>query len=338
MVTIPPLVSGYGVVQQRTHPDASPQSGQGAAASAAPPPAPADPLLALLDATLKSAAVRQNGLAPLYADLTALAARPDLPPGLRAAVEAVLGLQLPAGALGARTVQIAVARSGLFLEAALASGEIGAPDLKAALITLRAALQSFLGAEPEASARTAPPPPYPGAPPAGQPPSPATAGTLPLKAAAAQVLSDTDAALNRQTMLQVASLPDARTPDHPHRLALEIPLLTPQGTAVVALQVERDARRTPGEEEDHPPVWRIGFSVHLDPAGPVHARITQTGPHTNVSIVAERIASAQALHQGLPLLQAMLAEAALEPGELNCRLGAQEKSTAAPGRLLDRAT
>lgn len=336
MVTIPPLVSGYGVVQQRVHSDASSHSGQGAAAPAAPP-APTDPLLALLDATLKSAAVRQNGLAPLYADLTALAARPDLPPGLRAAVEAVLGLQLPTGALGAHTLQIAVARSGLFLESALASGQMGAPDLKATLINLRAVLQSFLGAEPEASVRPAPPPPYPGAPPAGQPPSPATAGVLPLKAAAAQVLSDTDAALNRQTMLQVASLPDARAPDHPHRLALEIPLLTPQGTAVVALQVERDAHRTPGEE-DHPPVWRIGFSVHLDPAGPIHARITQTGPHTNVSIVAERIASAQALHQGLPLLQAMLAEAALEPGELNCRLGAQEKGTAAPGRLLDRAT
>lgn len=337
MVTIPPLVSGYGVVQQRTHPDASSHPGQGAAAPAAPPPAPTDPLLALLDATLKSAAVRQNGLAPLYADLTAFAARPDLPPALRAAVQAVLGLQLPAGELSARTLQTAMARSGLFLEAALASGQFGAPDLKATLINLRAVLQSVLGAEPEASVRPAPPPPYPGAPPAGQPPSPATAGMLPLKAAAAQVLSDTDAALNRQTMLQVASLPDARVPDHPHRLALEIPLLTPQGTAVVALQVERDARRTPGEE-DHAPVWRIGFSVHLDPAGPIHARITQTGPHTNVSIVAERIASAQALHQGLPLLQAMLAEAALEPGELNCRLGAPEKGTAAPGRLLDRAT
>ncbi|MGN6462164.1 MAG: hypothetical protein ACTHLY_13300, partial [Pseudolabrys sp.] len=164
MVTIPPLVSGYGVVQQRVHSDASSHSGQGTAAPAAPP-APTDPLLALLDATLKSAAVRQNGLAPLYADLTALAARPDLPPGLRAAVEAVLGLQLPTGALGAHTLQIAVARSGLFLESALASGQMGAPDLKATLINLRAVLQSFLGAEPEASVRPAPPPPYPGAPP-----------------------------------------------------------------------------------------------------------------------------------------------------------------------------
>lgn len=338
MVTIPPLVSGYGVVQQRTHPDASSQPGQGAAAPAAPPPAtPADPLLALLDATLKSAAVRQNGLAPLYADLTTLATRPDLPPAMRVAVEAVLMLQLPADELGPQALQTAVARSGLFLEAALASGQFGGGDLKAALINLRAVLQSFLGTEPEASVRAAPPPPYPGAPPAGQPPSPATAGMLPLKAVAAQVLSDTDAALNRQTMLQVASLPDARVPDHPHRLALEIPLLTPQGTAVVALQVERDGRRAAGEE-DKPPVWRIGFSVHLDPAGPIHARITQTGPHTNVSIVAERVASAQVLHQGLPLLQAMLAEAALEPGELNCRLGAPEKGTAAPGRLLDRAT
>ncbi len=337
MVTIPPLVSGYGVVQQRTHPDASPQPGQGAAVPAAPPPAPADPLLALLDATLKSAAVRQNGLAPLYADLTAFAARPDLPPALRAAVQAVLGLQLPVGDMAAETLQAAVARSGLFLEAALASGQFGGGDLKAALINLRAVLQSFLGAEPEASVRPAPPPPYPGAPPAGQPPSPAKVGMPPLRAAAEQILTDTDAALNRQTMLQVASLPDARVPDHPHRLTLEIPLLTPQGTAVVALQVGREGRRAAGEE-DQPPVWRIGFSVHLDPAGPIHARITQTGPHTNVSIVAERLTSAQALHQGLPLLQAMLAEAALEPGELNCRLGAPEKGTAAPGRLLDRAT
>jgi flagellar hook-length control protein FliK len=339
MATIPPLGSGFGVVQQRS-PSGAPQPSADAPTAGGPEPA-ADSLQAVLDAVLKNSATRQNGLAPLFADLEALVARVDLPADVKAAVQALLGLQVPADAISSAALQKALARSGLFLEATLASGQYATPDLKAALSTLRAVLQNWLGSAPEAATRTPPPPPYPGAPPFGQDVADATIGALSLREAAAQVLAETDAALARQSMMQVISLPDpagaAARQDAPQRLVMEIPLLTPHGTAIVGLQVERDARRAAGEEQQEP-VWRIGFSVNLDPAGPIHARIVQIGERTNVSFTAERVGSADALNQELPTLRAMLAEAALEPGELHCRLGAPAKSTAAPGRLLDRAT
>lgn len=77
MATIPPLVSGYGISQHRTTTGAVGGSGHGPAAPDAPETI-ADPLRTALDSALKSAAGRQNGLAPLYADLAALTADADL--------------------------------------------------------------------------------------------------------------------------------------------------------------------------------------------------------------------------------------------------------------------
>lgn len=350
MSTIPPVVPA-SVAVQRGEGTGNAVSTPGGDASAAAKQAAqiaqaaADPLLAALHDALAAAAPRQNGLAPLFAELTLFSARADLPPQVRAAAQALLALQLNAGAVTPETIAKALLQSGLYLEAKLAAGAPPAGDLKAALLVLRGALHAWLGdAAPRASEQAAPPPPWRGAPPAAQPAAAAQSATLAAPDAGQVVRAAVEAALARHTMLQAASLPEPaavamRNGEPQQRLVFDIPLLTPQGTAVVQLQIERDAPRKDGGGETAP-VWRLAFSVDVEPAGPVHARLAQIGARTHVSLTAERADSAQALRGNLAELKAMLAAAALEPGDLVCHVGQPQPAaaSAAPGLFLDRAT
>ncbi|RTM05429.1 MAG: flagellar hook-length control protein FliK, partial [Bradyrhizobiaceae bacterium] len=95
----------------------------------------------------------------------------------------------------------------------------------------------------EAAARTTPPP-FRGALPSAQAvASPALSPETPLAATVHRLLDDTDAAIARQTLLQVASLPD-RTDASGHRIDpavpqwnFEIPFATPQGTAMAQFEI-----------------------------------------------------------------------------------------------------
>ena len=92
-----------------------------------------------------------------------------------------------------------------------------------------------------------PPPPLSGALPAAQPVLPATlVSNSPPEAAMQHLLADTDGALARQTLLQVASLPaqvDAgvgRLDPTAPRWNFEIPFMTSQGTAMAQFEISRD--------------------------------------------------------------------------------------------------
>src|SRR3982075_4169583 len=106
-----------------------------------------------------------------------------------------------------------------------------------------------------------PPPPFRGALPSAQPvASPSIAPDAPLATTAHHLLSDTDAAIARQTLLQVASLPDrvdiasARTDPTTPRWNFEIPFATPQGTAMAQFEISRDGGG--GELEAAKRGWR----------------------------------------------------------------------------------
>src|SRR6266702_972131 len=124
-------------------------------------------------AAVESAATQQASLAPLFANLDAVASSNALPPKLQQAVIQVLGQRGSLDQnLSGGDVKNAFQKSGLFLEASLASGSVsraaGIPDLKAALIVLRQTLLSSLGAtgaaeSPAASATAALQPVLPGA-------------------------------------------------------------------------------------------------------------------------------------------------------------------------------
>jgi hypothetical protein len=189
-----------------------------------------------------------------------------------------------------------------------------------------------------------PPPPIRGGHPAAQPiAQPTIAPHGPLEATAHHLLDDTDAAIARQTLLQVASLPDRVDTSAPKtdmtapRWNFEIPFVTPQGTAMAQFEVSGDGSSE--EVEAAKRVWRARFSLDVEPAGPVHALISLVGEKTSVRIWAERYATAQQLRAGASELSQALSRAELQPGDIVIRDGAPPPpaQAARAGHFLDRA-
>jgi flagellar hook-length control protein FliK len=189
-----------------------------------------------------------------------------------------------------------------------------------------------------------PPPPFRGALPAAQPVAlPSLAPDMPLAATAHHLLGDTDAAIARQTLLQVASLPDRIDPAHQQidtsspRWHFEIPFATQQGTAMAQFEISRDGGGDV-EAEAAKRVWRARFSLDVEPAGPVHALVSLVGDKTSVRMWAERPATAAQLRAGAAQLSQALSRAELLPGDIVIQDGAPPQSTPArAGHFLDRA-
>lgn len=195
----------------------------------------------------------------------------------------------------------------------------------------------------EAAARTTPPP-FRGALPAPQAvASPSLAPDTPLSATVHRLLDDTDAAIARQTLLQVASLPD-RADACGHRIDptapqwnFEIPFATQQGTAMAQFEISRDGGN--GSADPAKRAWRARFTLNVEPAGPVHALITLNGDKTFVRMWAERPATAQQLRAGIGELTQALTRAELKPGDILVRDGTPpQPAPARAGHFLDRAT
>jgi len=188
-----------------------------------------------------------------------------------------------------------------------------------------------------------PPPPFRGALPSAQPIAlPSLASDAPLATSVHHLLTDTDAAIARQTLLQVASLPDridttaGRLDPTASRWNFEIPFVTPQGTAMAQFEIARDGGGR--ELEAAKRVWRARFSLDIEPAGPVHALVTLSGDKTSVRMWAERPATAAQLRAGAAQLSQALSRAELQPGDIVIRDGAPPQPAAAPaGHFLDRA-
>lgn len=196
----------------------------------------------------------------------------------------------------------------------------------------------------EAAARMMTPPPFRGALPSPQAvASPSLAPNTPLAATVHRLLDDTDAAIARQTLLQVASLPD-RVDASGHRIDpsvpqwnFEIPFATAHGTAMAQFEISRDG----GNDQPDPAkrAWRARFTLNVEPSGPVHALITLNGDKTFVRMWAERPATAQQLRAGIGELNQALTKAELEPGDIVVRDGTPPQAPPArTGHFLDRAT
>ena len=299
-------------------------------------------------AAVQAAASRQGSLAPLLTDLEQAVKTDALPQPLAAVAARLLDARLSLDGVSAAGLRQALTRSGLFLEASLAAGgpNDARLDLKVALLVLRQMLKAWAEGEPRTgSAASAapvspPPPPYRGAPPSAQPAVPVSlAAYAPAGAVAQRLLSETDAALARQTLLQVASLPESESGSHaPARAAqwaFEIPLALGQGSAIAQFEIARDGH---GAEAEVSFTWRVRFSVNVEPMGPVHALIALVGGRAAVTLWAERETSAAHLRAEAGLLENALRAAALEPREIQFRVGAPAAPPSAAGRFLDRAS
>ena len=197
--------------------------------------------------------------------------------------------------------------------------------------------------DPEFARSNLPPPPVNGALPAAQPIAPATlAAHVPVEATLQHLLADTDGAIARQTLLQVASLPGQTDPNPSHvdpsmpRWNFEIPFATPQGTAMAQFEISRDGGGKTVSPTNQ--VWRARFSLDVEPAGPIHALVSLTGERTSVRMWAERPATASQLRAGISQLSQALSRAELQPGDIVVRDGAPvQPATAHAGHFLDRA-
>ena len=212
----------------------------------------------------------------------------------------------------------------------------------AAIITSSNGPNNAPNGQQVASANT-PPPPFRGALPSAQPVAAASiAPDAPLATTVHHLIDDTDAAIARQTLLQVASLPDRPDPSGNRidqaipRWNFEIPFATPQGTAMAQFEIARDGGGEAVEAAKR--TWQARFSINLEPAGPVHALISLSGERTSVRMWAERPQTAAQLRAGAGELSQALSKAELSPGDIVIREGAPpQPAPAKAGHFLDRA-
>ncbi|CCE02813.1 flagellar hook-length control protein FliK [Bradyrhizobium sp. STM 3809] len=188
-----------------------------------------------------------------------------------------------------------------------------------------------------------PPPPFRGGAPVPQHVAmPTLTQDTPLPAIAHRLLDETDQALSRQTLLQVASLPDRPDASSPRndptqpRWNFEIPFATPQGTAMAQFEISRDGGTQAPDAAKR--TWRARFSLDVEPAGPVHALISFNAERTSVRMWAERPSTAARLRAGLSELSQALSRAELSPGDLVVQDGAPPAAMPPKaGHFLDRA-
>lgn len=190
-----------------------------------------------------------------------------------------------------------------------------------------------------------PAPPFRGAAPSAQPVAqPSIDGDAAPLSMGRQLLDQADGAIARQTLLQVASLPDrpelaGTNQSTQPRWSFEIPFATPQGTAVAQFEISRDGGKENEEATSSSRVWRARFTLDVEPTGPVHALVSLVGEKTAVRMWAERPETAAQLRASTDALGQALRRAELEPGDILVGEGAPPRPVALrAGHFLDRAT
>lgn len=349
---------------------------------AAPPnPAssqPAAPTLASVLSNVTTQSLTQQGpLAPLFANIAALLARPrDVPEALRAPLTRAgnAPLQLDDGINPAQLVE-AIANSGVFLENSLSGGNQQtnpALDIKAILTGLRLALARNLpnleqagGASVTAQAEAGDSADAPNPASAHErtdQPAPPRRGDLPEALAPAvadlaadaspaeianRLLEQTDAALSRIHLSQIASrhpesagLNPQQQPSLQTSYYVEIPVRLQQQTTTLQVAVEREAN--PNAVDGVAPTYRLWFSLDSEPSGPVSAVIVwQPGAQeggVSATLWAERAETGRALRDGLGELRQDLREANLPVGEITARLGKPQRPARTNAHFVDRTT
>lgn len=305
------------------------QQAQAAAATAAMLP----------KASIKNDPLQQAGL--LAADEPGLDVVAQSAPAVAKALEAAAQLTANRAAFNLLRDALQTAPKGMGSAASLVFDDSMMMDLLPA--TKAPAGQP--GVETNIARNTLPPPPLRGGLPTAQPMAlPTLPANAPLGTTVHHLLADTDAALARQTLLQVASLPDRadglaapRLDQASPRWSFEIPFAVPNGTAMAQFEISRDGGNG-SEAEAAKQVWRARFSLDVEPAGPVHALVSLTGDKTSVRMWAERPATALQLQAGTAQLNQALIRANLQPGDIVVREGApMQPAPASAGHFLDRA-
>ena len=193
-------------------------------------------------------------------------------------------------------------------------------------------------------APAAPMPPYRGAPNVPQPPSaPSLSAAAPPREQAAQLLAQTDAAIARQTLLRIASLPGVQTgsPTTQQRQRTAPDVRNSGGDArsapaIAPMTIERDARR-PRPARNRAVMARELFHRSRLTIGPVHVRIMLVGERASVDAQCRARGERATVGGSAAAARCWPAQGSMfEPGELRCPTGYCRRSScrlAAPLRL-----
>lgn len=273
--------------------------------------------------------------------LGALASGSALPEQLRGAAERLLGLVPDMQQLGdAKALAQALARSGVFLEGGLLSGQAGSvpTDMKAALLRLIAQLP---GGGPLAAAQT-------GAAlgqalPAfarnalgtlGLPNARQLAQSFPLpsrlplnadgEADLEMLLKLAAAAVSRLQTHQLSSLAQTQTTSEGTQVTtwqIEVPMRDQSN--IVPLQVKLQCEEEPQQQRKEKPetLWKVELAFDVDPLGPLQVQAQLLNGSLSSQIWAERDGTAALISAELDHLRQRLITAGLNVGELACRQG-----------------
>jgi hypothetical protein len=284
------------------------------------PPQAATPQQALAQMA-PEAMGKQNSVAPLLQSLAMLVAKPvALPePIIRAALQVLAQrIVVQADRVAPEALERAVARSGNTLEASLAKGTVPQADAKSALLTLRGALEKFLGGAPVAvSAGERAAPPVRGLPPRAMPVEAPPLPEAPREVARA-LHSQTDAAIARVKLGQMAGLPDADAAGRPAapEVRVELPFLIGHELVMVQIQISRDGARREAERKRG---WTMRFAMNFSGTGEVGAEIGILGKGVSVALWAAEPETAEAMKAALPELGGALEAVGLTPGSIRIR-------------------
>jgi hypothetical protein len=309
--------------------------------------------------TVRQAVLKQDGLANVFADIEKLPQRADAPNAVKAAAETLLKQRVSLDEIiKPDLLARAIASSGLFAERTLASlppQQAAPPDLKLALFVLRAALGSWTRTDSPAPSSqllpargdAVPPPPTHETAPSGQPPAEQShqrgqaLQSMGADELVPHLVKDTDAALARVNLHQIASLPDDRSgaarSDAPDaRWSVEVPVTLDGRTAVFGFVVERDGRQAQMEKEKRR--WRFRAALNLPGTGAIEADVRLMGTHVSAGIVAEQAETVELLESALPLLRDGLTAQGFDVEVLSVRQGKGAQPAEPPGYFMDRRT
>jgi hypothetical protein len=304
-----------------------------------PSPEPGLKPLAQVLAQPAQMAARQDSMAPLLQNLSALQGRmAAFPPAVAEAALKLLAnrLSLDRGAPTADAIRNAVTRAGVITEAGRPAPQ---GDVKAALLQLRAGLLTMLDGGAVAAVAPVlrrPPPPLRDSQPRGiRSDAPTLPDSTNAREAGRTLLNQAEGALSRLKLTQMASSP----PDAARASALpsadfmvELPMMLGHELSIAQLQIQRDGSNKSKKAERG---WRVRFAVSFSAIGEVGAQVALLGGTTNVVIWAGEPATADALEKMLPELAPALGARGLTVGTVRLRRGAPPSDAPAAGRLMD---
>lgn len=219
-----------------------------------------------------------------------------------------------------------LARSGTFLEAALANND-GTPGARAAVATdLKALMLQFAhtlrehGARPSGAtfADSTPHAPLPTAsgPLSSLASAPATLALLETSTEQMHELArQTDGALARMATTQVAN---GAQEGAAQSILIELPVRHEDRASMLRVRIEQEQSRGAQQGSDS---WTVEAALDLGAAGALHARISLSGFRVGVQLRADAPSVVDMLNARAPELEALLREAGLEVDRIVCRHG-----------------